>query len=95
MTFMVASSSNEKMELTLPEQLRKAGGWTPEQLQVEVRFLLAAELFALKKVSLGRATELSGMVMVDFMARVSALGIPVIDLSDDEMREEFRRDRTL
>jgi predicted HTH domain antitoxin len=95
MTSMVASSSSNEgkvHEVHVSEELREAGGWSAEELESEVRFLLAARLFAERKVSLGRATKLSGMAMTDFITRVSDLGIPVIDLDEDELREEFRED---
>ncbi len=94
MTSMVASSSsNEKMEqVALPESLRKAGGWTPEELANEVRFLLAAHLLAEHRISMGRATELSGMGRAEFMKRTGEMGIAAIDLDEKELREEFRDD---
>lgn len=84
------SKDMEHLEVVLPAELRKVGGWTKVQFAEEVRFLMAAELFALHKVSIGRASGLSGLPIAQFMTRVSAMGIDVIDLDDEELRQEFR-----
>lgn len=57
----------------------------------EARFLLASKLFEQGRISSGKAGKLCGMGRVEFLLTVSRSGVPVVDLTEDEMAEEFAR----
>lgn len=80
--------------LTLPhfDDLLIASGQTPEVLEEELRFLLAVKLFELNRLSLGKAAEFCGMGKLRFMFELGRIGIPVINLSDDQIADELRDD---
>ncbi len=61
----------------------------PDNFSDEVRFLLALKLFELGRISSGKAGKLCSMGRVEFLMAASRLGIPVVDLSKNEMLEEF------
>ena len=55
----------------------------------EARFLLALKLFEQGRISSGKASRLCGMGRVEFLLAASRAGVPVVDLSGDDLAEEF------
>jgi predicted HTH domain antitoxin len=55
----------------------------------EARFLLALKLFEQGRISSGKAGRLCGMGRVEFLLAASRAGVPVVDLSGDDLAEEF------
>ena len=53
-----------------------------------VRLAIATALYRSESLSLGRAAEISGISIAEFMQHVSELGIPVVRGSADSLREE-------
>ena len=54
-----------------------------------VRKALATALFKDGELSLARSARLAEMPLANFIAHVSRLGIPVIDQTADEVREDM------
>ena len=69
----------------LPETLAIA----EEQLPQELTFLAAAKLFELGRLSSGQAARLAGMDRVTFLARLGDVGVPAINLRDEEIDAEI------
>lgn len=67
-------------------------GKAPHELEEELRFLLAVKLFEMHRLSLGKAAEFCGMAKLRFMNELGRLGIPVINLSDDQIADELLDD---
>jgi predicted HTH domain antitoxin len=63
----------------------------PVNFSEEARFLLASKLFEQGRISSGKAGKLSGMGRVELLLAVSRSGVPVVDLTEDEMADEFAR----
>ena len=61
----------------------------PANFSDEARFLLAVKLFELGRISSGKAGRLCDMGRVEFLLAASRSGVPVVDLSGDELAEEF------
>ncbi len=74
------------------DDLLVSSGQSPDELERELRFLLAVKLFELRRLSIGKAAELCGMNKVRFMDEVGRMGIPVINLDDDQIADELRDD---
>lgn len=72
------------------DDLLVSTGKTPDELEQELRFLLATKLFELGRLSLGKAAEFSGLNKIHFMDRLGELKIPVINLSEDQIQDELR-----
>lgn len=53
------------------------------------KITLATIFFKNKVLSQGRAAKLAGMYLVDFIEHVSRLGIPVVDLTEEEIQQEI------
>lgn len=64
-------------------------GLTRERIVSESKKLLALKYFQEKLLSLGKATELSGMSRWDFIEYLSSNNVPIIDYDDDEIGREF------
>jgi hypothetical protein len=58
-------------------------------LQLRSRFLLAMKFFELGELSSGQAAEMCGISRVSFLFEAGKLGLPVAELSDDELSAEF------
>ena len=60
-----------------------------ENFPDEARFLLALKLFEQGRISSGKAGRLCGLGRVEFLLAASRAGVPVVDLTDDDLAEEF------
>lgn len=62
-----------------------------DRAEVEQRskFLLALKYFELGEITSGQAARMCGMGRVAFLHEASRHGVPVIDLSEEEMEQEF------
>jgi predicted HTH domain antitoxin len=49
------------LEIPYSEDLLIASGQEPQELEQELRFLLASKLFELRRLSLGKASEVAGI----------------------------------
>lgn len=78
--------------LSIPysDDLLIATGQSKEALEQELRFLLAVKLFELRRLSIGKAAELCGMKKINFMNEIGRMGVPVINLDDDQIRDELK-----
>ena len=72
-----------------PADLLITSGKAPQELEDELRFLLATKLFEMHRLSLGKAAEFCGMAKLNFMFELGRLKIPVINLSDDQVSDEL------
>jgi predicted HTH domain antitoxin len=81
-------------EIKIPysEDLLASSDQSPDDLEQELRFLLAVKLFELRRLSIGRAAELSRMNKIQFMDRLGRMKIPVINLDEDQIKDELRND---
>lgn len=71
------------------EDLMLASGRSAEELERELRILLAIKLFELKRVSVGRAAEIAGMGKVAFLDELGRAGVPVIAFAADQLADEL------
>ncbi len=75
--------------IELPVEGLPAPAELPDNFPDEARFLLALKLFEQGRISSGKAGRLCGMGRVEFLLAASRAGVPVVDLSGDELSEEF------
>jgi predicted HTH domain antitoxin len=69
---------------------------TGEQTEeAAARELIVLELYRQHRISSGKAAELLGANKTDFIHRASSLGIPYLDLTDDELRQEIEAAQSL
>ena len=65
-------------------------GLEPEEFESEARFLLALKLFELRRISAGKAAEMSGMQKPEFLLKASQLNVAVVDPDQDQLDAEFK-----
>ena len=61
----------------------------PSNFSDEARYLLALKLFEQGRISSGKAGRLAGMGRVEFLLAASRDGVPVVDMTEDEITREF------
>ena len=80
----------QTLSISYSDDLLVSSGQSKERLEQELRFLLAVKLFELNRLSVGKAAQLCGMGKLDFMDEIGRMGIPVINLDDEQIREELQ-----
>lgn len=76
------------VHLELPDAFR-ASGQSSEEFAREAKLLLALKLFEMGRLSSGQAAEGVGIPKVEFLLEAGRQGVPVVDLDDEEMDQEF------
>jgi predicted HTH domain antitoxin len=74
------------------EELLVATGQSPDELEPELRFLLAAKLYELGRVSAGQAGKLAGMPRLRFLDELGRRGFTVVHLEPEAIEDELRDD---
>lgn len=69
-----------------PQMLKMSEGEFVEEL----RFLAAAKMYELGRLTAGKAAQLADMKRLDFIYRLGAIGVPVINLRDEEVEAEIK-----
>ena len=81
------------VKIPYPEDLSKALGETPEAFERELRFLVAAKLYEMGRISSGRAAEIADMSRVEFLEALGKYRISVFNYSLEELEREIREAR--
>ena len=63
--------------------------FSEELIKQGVHVILAVKLFKENDISLGKAAKLAKMNIAEFSEYVSALGIPIVDLNEEELDKEL------
>ena len=82
--------TTQLLSIPYSEDLLITTGQSKEALEQELRFLLAVKLFELQRLSLGKAAQLCGMPKINFMDEMSRMGVPVINLDDEQVKDELK-----
>jgi predicted HTH domain antitoxin len=61
----------------------------------ELRFLAAAKLFELGRLTAGKAARLAEMGRLTFLYELGRIGVPAINLRDEEVEAEIQAARDL
>ena len=77
------------IHLQLPDTLLLNSGQSLADLEKRSQFLLALKYFELGQLSSGQSAEMCGLSRTAFLTEASRLGVPVADLSPEEMQDEF------
>ncbi len=77
------------LTLELPLEGLPIAAEMPGNFAEEARFLLALKLFEQGRISSGKAGILCGMGRVAFLLAAGRAGTPLVDLSPEELAEEF------
>lgn len=79
----------KNFNIAIPEEVLLDTGQSREDFAKEARFLLAVKLFEVGRLSSAKAALLCGMSRVDFIFAAGRIGVPVIQMDDEELRREL------
>jgi predicted HTH domain antitoxin len=80
----------KQVVIEYPEGLPGLLKLSDQQFAAEVRFLAAAKLFEMGKLSSGKAAEMAGIGRVEFLHKLGPYGFPAINLDDEQIGAELR-----
>lgn len=83
------------IKLQFPKDVFLHWGRSREGIEKDVKKATALDLFRDKRLSFGKAAELSGMTLSDFMDLTREHRIPLVDYSPEELEEEIKTSKTL
>jgi predicted HTH domain antitoxin len=78
-----------------PEGLPQTLKLSDSEFSDEVRFLAAAKLYELGKISSGKAAKMAGLDRVSFLERLGDYKIPAINIQAEEIEKEIEAVRSL
>jgi predicted HTH domain antitoxin len=64
-------------------------GMSQSEFSAEARFLLAAKLYELGRLTSGQAARLCGKERVDFLLSLPRIGVPVSNLREEDADDEI------
>ncbi len=79
-----------KAVLTYPKGFPQMLKMSEGEFVEELRFLAAAKMYELGKLTAGKAAQLSEMKRLDFLYRLGTIGVPAINLRDEEVDAEIQ-----
>ncbi len=83
------------IKLQFPKHIFLHWGKSREGIEKDVKKATALELFRDKRLSFGKASELAGMSLSDFMDLTREHKIPLADYSPEELEEEIKTSKVL
>ncbi len=75
--------------ITYPDTLPDAANISREEFEWEAKMAMAAKLFEIGRISSGLAAQLAGLTRVAFLLRLDRYGIPMIDLTREELEADL------
>lgn len=78
-----------QLKIDYPENLPDALQQTREQFEQEAKMAMAVKLFEMKRISSGMAAQLAGIDRVSFLLNLYHYGVPMIDLTKEELIADF------
>ena len=82
------------IKVEFPKQTFLHWGRSKEEIEQDVKKATALELFRDKRLSFGKAADLAGMPLSDFMDLTREHKIPLTDYSLEELEEEIKSSKT-
>jgi predicted HTH domain antitoxin len=91
----LGGASMKQVVISYPDGLAQAMKLSDREFGQEVSFLAAAKLYELGKLSAGKAAQLAGFDRLTFLTRLGSVGVPAINLRDEEAEAEVAAAREL
>ena len=87
--------ATRELRIPYPEELPEAMDQSPDEFERELRFLVAAKLYELGRITSGRAADVAGMERADFLNELGTHRISVWNYDEEELEREIEaaRDR--
>lgn len=78
------------LQIEYPPQLPNLLHQTRAEFEQQARIALAVKLFEMKKVPSGIAAAMAGLSRAQFLLRLHEFGVPMIDLTEEELRADLQ-----
>lgn len=78
-----------KLTIEYADDLLFTLGVSDKEFSEQAKFLLAAKLYEIGKISSGQAAELSNMSRVEFLFSLSKIGVPMSNLRQEDLQNEL------
>ena len=82
--------ANNTLTIEYTDDLLYRLGVSREKFPDEAKFLLAAKLYELGRLSSGEAAHLANKSRVEFLFALSNIGLPMSNLREENLAEELR-----
>lgn len=79
----------EKIVLEIPDEILISLKETPSELSRDILMLAAVKFYQMGRLSSGRAAQLAGIPRVSFLQSLSRYGVPIFELTPEELRQDF------
>ena len=80
---------SHQMTIEFSDDILFTLGLSAQEFSEEAKFLLAAKLYELGKLSSGQAARLASKERVDFLLSLSRFKIPLSNLRADDLKDEL------
>jgi predicted HTH domain antitoxin len=81
--------ANNTLQIEYSDDLLFRLGVSREKFSDEAKFLLAAKLYELGRLSSGEAAQFAGKSRVEFLFALSEIGMPMSNLREEDLMEEL------
>ena len=78
-----------QLTIHYPETFPDVVGSSQEQFEQEAKWAMAVKLFEMKRLSSGMAATLINVDRVTFLLKLADYGVPMIDLTEDELLSDL------
>jgi len=92
---MAEPISMKQAVISYPAGLPQALKLSDREFAEEIRFLAAAKLYELGRLSAGKAAHLAEMDRLSFLHELGRIGVPAINLREEEVEAEIQAARDL
>lgn len=89
---MAASSRARKIVVDLPDEAFQHRSWDPQEIAGELRLLWLLEEVRSRRLGFGKAAELAGLPLSQFLLLMGKHHITPFDYDEDELARELRPD---
>lgn len=79
----------ERIVIEIPDEVLISLKETPLEFSRDILTLAAVKLYQMGKLSSGRAAQLAGVPRVSFLQSLSRYGVPIFDLTAEELKRDF------
>lgn len=91
----MAETDTKKAVIEYPSELPELLKLSDLEFARELPFLAAAKLYEIGRLSSGKAARLAGMDRMTFLRELDRVGVPAINLRDEQIETEIRAAREL